>query len=100
MTEALKIKDLSVSYGSVAALSDVSLTVHEGEYLGIIGPNGGGKTTLISAVTGLLRPDSGTVTIFGEEGKKARGVIGYVPQNSKVSREFPITVTETVMTAF
>jgi zinc transport system ATP-binding protein len=100
MTEALKIKDLSVSYGSVAALSDVSLTVHEGEYLGIIGPNGGGKTTLISAVTGLLRPDSGTVTIFGEEGKKARGVIGYVPQNSKVSRDFPITVTETVMTAF
>ena len=69
MTEALKIKDLSVSYGSVAALSDVSLTVHEGEYLGIIGPNGGGKTTLISAVTSLLRPDSGTVTIFGEEGK-------------------------------
>lgn len=100
MTEALKITNLTVSYGSYKALSDVSLTVHEGEYLGIIGPNGGGKTTLISAVTGIIKPDSGTIAIFGADGRKARGVIGYVPQNSKVSRDFPITVSETVMTAF
>lgn len=100
MTEALKITDLSVSYGDVDAIQDINLTVSEGEYLGIIGPNGGGKTTLISAVTGLIRPDSGSVRIFGEEGRAARSNIGYVPQNSKVSRDFPITVSETVMTAF
>ena len=100
MTEALKITDLSVSYGDVEAIQNINLTVNEGEYLGIIGPNGGGKTTLISAVTGLIRPDSGTVRIFGEEGRAARSNIGYVPQNSKVSRDFPITVSETVMTAF
>lgn len=100
MTEALKITDLSVSYGDVDAIQDINLTVSEGEYLGIIGPNGGGKTTLISAITGIIRPDSGSVRIFGEEGRAARSNIGYVPQNSKVSRDFPITVSETVMTAF
>lgn len=100
MTEALKITDLSVSYGDVDAIQNINLTVNEGEYLGIIGPNGGGKTTLISAITGIIRPDSGSIRIFGAEGRAARCNIGYVPQNSKVSRDFPITVSETVMTAF
>lgn len=100
MNCALKITDLSVSYGDVEALKNVSLTVNKGEYLAVIGPNGGGKTTLISSVLGTAAKKNGRIEIFGEPDGKNRSLLGYVPQNSNVSRSFPITVSETVMTAF
>lgn len=100
MTEAVKVTDLSLSYGENKALSNVNLTVQKGEYLGIIGPNGGGKTTLISAILGTHKPDGGSVEILGGSNLKNRRYTGYVPQNSGLSKSFPITVTETVMTAF
>lgn len=100
MNTALKITDLSVSYGEVDALEHVSLEVKEGEYLAVIGPNGGGKTTLISSILGTVKKKHGDIRIFGEDGAKNRSLLGYVPQNSNVSRSFPITVSETVMTAF
>lgn len=100
MNTALKITDLSVSYGEVDALEHVSLEVKEGEYLAVIGPNGGGKTTLISSILGTVKKKHGDIRIFGEDWAKNRSLLGYVPQNSNVSRSFPITVSETVMTAF
>lgn len=96
---AITVEHLSVSYGDADALEDVSLSVEEGEYLGILGPNGGGKTTLISAILGLIRPDAGTVTLYGGEAKKMRSVIGYVPQLPRVNRKFPITAREAVLSA-
>ncbi|HBR31562.1 MAG TPA: zinc ABC transporter ATP-binding protein, partial [Clostridiales bacterium] len=86
--KAVSIKDLSVDYGRISALSGVCLDVMEGEYLGIIGPNGGGKSTLLKAVLGLLKPFGGSVTLNGVKG------VGYVPQLSYAHRKFPITVLE------
>ena len=94
---AIRIENLSVNYRHTNALSNVCLDVAEGEFLGIIGPNGGGKTTLLKAVLGLVPISSGSIKIFGKE---TRAGIGYVPQFSAVDRSFPISVREVVMTSF
>lgn len=94
---AIRIDRLSVNYGSVVALSDVSFSVDDGEYLGIVGPNGGGKSTLIKAVLGFVTPSSGTVTIYGERAGHVSASLGYVPQSIAFNRKFPITVLEVVL---
>lgn len=99
-TLALQIKNLSVNYRHTTALEDISLDVRDGEFLGIIGPNGGGKSTLLKAILGLVEIKSGSISIYGSEKRGARALIGYVPQFSAVDRGFPISVKETVMTAF
>lgn len=98
-TPALHIEGLTVRYGQTTALSNVCMDVEEGAFLGIIGPNGGGKTTLIKAILGLVPRESGTIEVFGKE-KGAGSAMGYVPQFSAVDRGFPISVNEVVMTAF
>lgn len=95
---AVAIENLSVCYGSTTALADVDLTVEQGEYLGIIGPNGGGKSTLLKAMLGLVRPSAGSVRIFGESPRGAYGRIGYVPQFSVLDKRFPITLLDVVLT--
>jgi zinc transport system ATP-binding protein len=95
---AVRIEGLSVHYGPTLALDDVNLTVAEGEYLGIIGPNGGGKSTLLKAILGLVPLTTGTVTIFGRSPKKCKSLVGYVPQFAVLDRKFPITVLEVVLT--
>lgn len=97
MSLALEINNLSVFYGEDCALENISLNVEEHEFLGIIGPNGGGKTTLLKAILGLVKPQSGTVRIFGLTGGNARLHIGYVPQFSRFDRRFPISVEEVVL---
>lgn len=94
----IEVKDVSFSYDGNPVLEDISFTVEEGEYLGIIGPNGGGKTTLFKVILGLIRPQSGEVRIFGEplESFKQRHLIGYVPQRSLSDYYFPATVEEIV----
>ncbi len=80
------------------ALQDVSIVVNTGERLGILGPNGGGKTTLLRLALGLLRPAVGTVRIFGLEPAVARhrGLIGYVPQKVEAEMGFPLSVRQVV----
>lgn len=81
-------------------LNDVSLAVHQGEYLGLIGPNGGGKSTLVKIMLGLLEPSAGTVRLFGQSLSEFRDWhrIGYVPQKPSESlHAFPATVTEVVL---
>lgn len=95
---AVHVDNLSVYYGSNSALSNIHLDVKEGEYLGIIGPNGGGKSTLLKAILGLTSKSSGEIGIFGESLEKSRGLIGYVPQFSGLDKMFPITVREVVLT--
>ena len=97
MNLALEISKLNVYYGDDCALEDISLKVEEREFLGIIGPNGGGKTTLLKAILGLIQPQSGEILIFGDTGEKARRSIGYVPQFSRFDRRFPIRVEEVVL---
>lgn len=94
--KAVEIKNVTVEFDQTTALKDIDLTVEKGEFLGIIGPNGGGKTTLLKLILGLLKPDKGTVKVFGKNPKKTKGKVGYVPQYSDFDPEFPISVKEVV----
>lgn len=94
---AVDIKNLYVSYGQIKALSGVNLEVKSGEYLGIIGPNGGGKSTLIKALLGLVPISNGSVLLFGNSPQKNRRYAGYVPQITAVDKHFPISVYEVVL---
>ncbi len=94
---AIEINDVTVSYENVCALEKVSLEVEEKQFLGIIGPNGGGKTTLLKVILGLEKPISGSVKIFGKNIEKNRGKLGYVPQASNFDRRFPINVMDVVL---
>ncbi|MCA9212059.1 MAG: metal ABC transporter ATP-binding protein [Planctomycetales bacterium] len=93
----MEVKNLTVSYGPVPALLDVSLSVAPGTLVGIIGPNGSGKSTFIKSILGFLKPDVGSVRIFGEPADKAKGRVAYVPQRGAVDWDFPITVREVAM---
>jgi zinc transport system ATP-binding protein len=95
---AIHIDNLTVNYGQTPAIKGVCLDVPEGEYLGIIGPNGGGKSTLLKAILGLVPAASGTVQVFGHRPGEARGTVGYVPQFADLDKHFPITVEEVVLT--
>jgi len=95
---AIHIENLSVYYGQTPALTNICLDVEEGEYLGILGPNGGGKSTLLKAILGLVPVSSGTVRVFGDKPTENRAHIGYVPQFASMDRQFPITVLEVVLT--
>lgn len=94
----IEADNVSFKYNDTPVLENISFSVVEGEYLGIIGPNGGGKTTLTKIILGLLKPSSGTIKIFGKKIKRETLLdIGYVPQ--RVSTEnfhFPATVEEMV----
>jgi zinc transport system ATP-binding protein len=98
MSLAVNIENLSVYYGQTPALTNVSLEVEQGEYLGLLGPNGGGKSTLLRTILGLVPVSSGTVRVFGDKPSKSRAHVGYVPQLNSIDRRFPITVFEVVLT--
>ncbi len=95
---ALKIENLSVEYGSNRVLNDICLRVNSGEVLGIIGPNGGGKTTLLKAILGLVPISTGSIEVLGTTAKKGAASIGYVPQHAEMDKNFPINVVDTVLT--
>ncbi len=98
MQSAIHIENLTVYYNRTPALNDVCLDVADGEFLGIIGPNGGGKSTLLKTILGLIPVDSGTIKIYGEDAKSRKISIGYVPQFASLDKRFPITVLEVVLT--
>ncbi len=85
------------SYDSIPVLEDVNITVEEKDFLSIIGPNGGGKTTIFKLLLGLLAPDQGDITVFGKTPKQARKEIGYLPQLFNFDFEFPISVIDVVL---
>lgn len=96
-----KLEDISFSYNGQPVLEDIWLDINEGDFLGIIGPNGGGKTTLLKILLGLLKPQKGKVELFGEDINKFRSWdrIGYVPQKINVANfSFPVTVEEVINT--
>ncbi len=96
-TFAIELKNVDVSLRGAKVLEDVSFTLDRGEFLGLIGPNGGGKTTLLRLLLGLIKPDRGEVSILGTSVLAARGKVGYVPQYAKFDADFPITVLDVVL---
>jgi manganese/iron transport system ATP-binding protein/manganese/zinc/iron transport system ATP- binding protein len=91
---AISVRHLTVSYGPVPALLDVSVDIEPGRLVGVIGPNGSGKSTFIKSILGFIKPDHGTVKLFGEDDINASGRIAYVPQRGSVDWDYPITVRE------
>lgn len=93
----VEINGLNFSRGCDPVLENVCLTVEPGEFLAIVGPNGGGKTTLLRLLLGLLRPDSGSLRVFGLAPGARSGQVGYVPQFSTMNPAFPASVLELVL---
>lgn len=90
----IEVRSLSVYYGNYAALKDVSFDVNSDDFIGIIGPNGGGKTTLVKSILGLIRPSSGSISyLFNLD----RHPIGYLPQVHHFDNRFPMSVIEVVL---
>jgi len=96
MNKLIEIKNLTVSYDSKVVLNNANLSVVENDFIGIIGPNGGGKTTLLKAILGLIQPTSGQL-VFSETMKNRGSDIGYLPQVNKFDNRFPISVFEVIL---
>lgn len=94
--EVIEIKDLWAGYDGLTVLEGINLTVYENDFIGLIGPNGGGKTTLLKAIIGLLKPYRGDIKVMGKSVADGRCHIGYVPQTVSFDHEFPIRVWEVV----
>ncbi|MDR3088617.1 MAG: metal ABC transporter ATP-binding protein [Desulfobulbaceae bacterium] len=98
MTEAIvEIRGLSFSYAARTILNDINLTIYRNDLVCLVGPNGGGKTTLIKLILGLLAPDSGSIQVFGLSPCQAIGRIGYVPQHASYDPKFPISALDVVL---
>jgi len=97
MAEVIDLKDIWVSYGNTPVLEAVDLVVEDRDFLAIIGPNGGGKSTLLKVILGLIKPDRGSVRLLGDDPKKTRKYAGYVPQYISSNLDFPISVWEVVL---
>ena len=95
-TAIISFQDVDFSYSSEPILEDVNLKIHPGEFVSIIGPNGGGKTSLLLLALGMLRPNRGTVQVFGRAPERERSRLGYVPQFTRFDPLFPVTVYDVV----
>lgn len=93
----LQIKNLSFSYHKQKVLDDINLKVQKNDFLAIIGPNGGGKTTLLKLIIGINKIQNGEINISGVAPHKKLSSIGYVPQNTNINTTFPIKVKEVVL---
>lgn len=93
----IQLDRIDAAYGSKTVLQQVSLTVCERDFLGIIGLNGGGKTTLVKVILGLLKPTAGHIRYFRDGQEAAEISMGYLPQYSSIDKKFPISVYETVL---
>ena len=96
MEKLIDIDHVTAAYGNKTVLRDISLTIWKDDFLGIIGPNGGGKTTLLKVILGLLPPVSGVIRFY-EDGRSVPSLrIGYLPQLNNIDKKFPISVLEVV----
>lgn len=97
LQEVVKLEDVWVHYDGVPILEGINLSVEQNDFLGLIGPNGGGKTTLLKVILGLVTPSRGRVLVLGKPPERSRGKIGYVPQHNLFDRDFPVSVWEAVL---
>ncbi|WP_051931765.1 metal ABC transporter ATP-binding protein [Clostridium sp. KNHs214] len=97
MENIIEIEDLTVYYDSLCALDHINLNIKRGDFIGILGPNGGGKSTLLKSILGLIKPSEGSIKILKNSINKTSCSIGYVPQFSKFDKKFPINVMDVVL---
>ncbi|MCK9197347.1 MAG: ABC transporter ATP-binding protein [Syntrophales bacterium] len=95
--QIVKFKNVCFAYDGAPVLDDVSFTIQERTFISIVGPNAGGKTTLLKLMLGLLKPSRGTIEIFGQNPEKARPRIGYMPQYVQFDPNFPVSVLDVVL---
>lgn len=95
-SEIVSIEDLWLFRGEHAILEEINLKLEKADFLGLIGPNGGGKSTLLKVMLGLIKPDRGRIEIFGLPPVAARGQVGYLPQKTIFDQNFPVKVLEVV----
>ncbi|WP_200762650.1 metal ABC transporter ATP-binding protein [Nitrosophilus alvini] len=94
---AISVKNLYFKYDKEFVLQDISVDIYENDYIAVIGPNGGGKSTFVKILLGLLKPDRGEVKIYGKKPEYARELIGYLPQMINFNLDLPISVEEVVL---
>ncbi len=94
---AVQLENISFQYDREPVLENVSFQVAVDDFIGMVGPNGGGKTTLLKIILGLIQPNAGSVKVFGQPPSKSRSQLGYVPQQINLDREFPISVIDVVL---
>jgi zinc transport system ATP-binding protein len=97
MNSQILLKDLSFSYGNNTILKNLNFEISQDDYIAIIGPNGGGKTTLLKLLLGFLQPTEGEIKILGKPPLKARQTIGYLPQYINFNMDMPINVFDIVL---
>lgn len=97
MEPVVNLEKVNFNYGNTPVLRDVCFQVNDGEFIGIIGPNGGGKTTLLKLILGFQRPTSGKIEVFGCAPSVSASQLAYVPQSLRFDRQFPISVIELVL---
>jgi zinc transport system ATP-binding protein len=98
MKKILEIKNLYAGYEESLVLKNINFQVHETDFIGIIGPNGGGKTTLVKTILGVIKPKSGSILYhFQGKPKDFRKYIGYLPQLNVIDKKFPISVKEVIL---
>ena len=95
--EVVRLDDVWVHYDSIPVLEGINLSVKPNDFLGIIGPNGGGKTTLLKVILGLIKPTRGQVSVMGQTPERGRKFIGYISQHNLFDRNFPISVSDVVL---
>ena len=97
-TPVIAVENLSFRFDTgPPVLEDVNLEIAAGDFASVIGPNGGGKTTLVKLIVGLLKPTTGRVRVFGLPPAKARPRIGYMPQHAMMDPRFPVRATDVVL---
>lgn len=97
MTPIIQLENISAAYGQKTVLQDVNLTVYDHDFLGIIGPNGGGKTTLVQLIIGLKKPSGGQIKFYRNGTLADHISMGYLPQYNDIDKKFPISVQEVVL---
>ena len=97
MEKSIEVHNLTVSYHSKPVLWDVDFSLPTGKIVGIVGPNGSGKTTMLKTIMGLMKPDSGYTEIFGQPLDNVRERVSYVPQRESVDWDFPADVMDVVL---
>jgi zinc transport system ATP-binding protein len=93
----IEIQNLTFAYDKQIVLQDINLTINQDDFFAIIGPNGGGKSTLLKLILGLYPIKQGTIKVLDKTPIEARSDIGYVPQNTNVNTDFPISALDVVL---
>ncbi len=93
----IEFKNVNFSYDNNHVLDSANFAINKGEFAGIVGPNGGGKTTVLKLLLGILTPNSGEISVFGQSTTLSRSKIGYMPQSLSFDQQFPATALEIVL---